>query len=82
MFRCLLTQEDLEVYGSIITNDFPQILDKVYYAIQDGFLSNPEDPSSERIVFTTPTLDEILAVEAELRPLWEAEKRKKSCTCS
>eukprot|EP00604_Paraphysomonas_vestita_P003062 CAMPEP_0174817874 /NCGR_PEP_ID=MMETSP1107-20130205/433_1 /TAXON_ID=36770 /ORGANISM="Paraphysomonas vestita, Strain GFlagA" /LENGTH=200 /DNA_ID=CAMNT_0016028969 /DNA_START=150 /DNA_END=748 /DNA_ORIENTATION=- len=77
--RCLLTQADLETYGSIVTNDFPQILDVVYEAIQNGFLSNPEDQSSERIVFTTPTLEEILEVERELRPLWEVKTRKMSC---
>lgn len=62
-----------------MTNDFPAVIEKVYQGIQVGFLSNSADPSSERIEFIIPTLEEILSVEAELRPLWENQKKSSCC---
>jgi hypothetical protein len=78
--RCLLTQNDFERYASIVTPEFPQILQLIYLAIQDGFPSS-QDQSMERIIFTSPTLDEILTVQQELAPRWE-DKKKKSCNVS
>lgn len=78
--RCLLTQQDLERYAEICTPEIPKIMNLVYEAIQNGFVV--EENQQERIRFVPPSLEEILAVQDELRPLWVKEKRKISCSCS
>jgi hypothetical protein len=89
--RCLLSQSDLERYGSIVRPEFPAILEVVYRAIQYGFPLNGLDEEKgnrqgqeqgERIRFLPPSLDEILIVEQELQSIWNKERKKFSCSCS
>jgi hypothetical protein len=45
--RCLLTQDDLERYASIITPDFSHLIELIYLAIQDGFLPSSLTPHEQ-----------------------------------
>ena len=79
--RCLLTMEDLTEYAEEVRHGFQETIAAVHSALRDGFritsLDDTSSASTNVIAFALPVLDEVRAVELELRPVWERRSTKK-----
>jgi hypothetical protein len=77
--------DDLETFGSEVGHGFQQTIAVVHEALGNGFECRDEKGVNDdnQIVFSIPSLEDVLAVESELTQAWKKKKLwDHACICS